>query len=685
MSSGVRAASVFASFGINTEEWTKGLAKVVSTTVKALKDVENIGRGFAKFGTMITAPIVLALRAAAKNSPEVQAQLDRVQRAFAALAGEIARAVLPIVKQFADTIAGVARWLHDMDPHTKAAIFGFVEMAAKVALVAAALGQMASVLGLVMKGVALMLGPMGAVLGTIAVLVVAAAVIREAWEENLWGIQQVSVKVWNAVKNGAGFAVTWMAKQFHDGIKGMILGFLALTNVWRTTMAALGHGDRAKIFDEASNTIVDILKTVDEIPQHLTKDLAVGAKAVAGIVERGAGHLLDDAGKLIGKLGKLGAGLFGPSGAGGLPGTPGSGKIDQKGILSASTQGGALAKLAMDDADELNKRLEDATKDYVKQMEKAEEAMRDFVSGLGQMVTSRMGTAGQLANSAAQGMTTAGPWGAVIAVFIDLVTRSKQFVAALEYVEKGCQMLADTFGRLFGSGSKINEASNNILEQVMTFIAPIFDMISDMVGEIAPLLQIFADLFKGLSGLTKMLKPLIDIIKGGFSFAISIISVVLKAVAATILATARAIGGAWNGILDGINAYLKKLSEIGVHYLDDYSKSLESMRVDTDAIDESMRALWDSTDANTQAQTSQAAAVEKATEALSNVPTGYKMALARFNADQGFGFTGTPSLSGGGGSGSINIQELHVQADDPEELARELAELKRKKNSRRDE
>jgi hypothetical protein len=64
----------------------------------------------------LAAPVAAALAIAARHNAKIAAEVDRVKQAFSALAGEIASAVLPVVKEMTTAILRVVQWIRDMDP-----------------------------------------------------------------------------------------------------------------------------------------------------------------------------------------------------------------------------------------------------------------------------------------------------------------------------------------------------------------------------------------------------------------------------------------------------------------------------------------------------------------------------------------------------------------------------------------
>jgi hypothetical protein len=138
------------------------------------------------------------------------------------------------------------------------------------------------------------------------------------------------------------------------------------------------------------------------------------------------------------------------------------------------------------------------------------------------------------------------------------------------------------------------------------------------------------------------------------------------------------IGSVVNAI---IQAFIDLL-EVSGRTIFNWKDSLEDMKVDTDALGDSMDALaegtWDAVEAQSEVTASQgeavtasegtAAAMDVLTESLTNVPTGFKVAQARFDsaaADAAELFT---PLSGStfdtlSGSGSVYIGHMPAFAE----------------------
>lgn len=239
-----------------------------------------------------------------------------------------------------------------------------------------------------------------------------------------------------------------------------------------------------------------------------------------------------------------------------------------------------------------------------------------------------------LIQAGTQGAVAGGPLGAAVGVGLDLLTQSNQFKQITDMTGKVIQAVSDGLGKL--------------LENVLPFFA-LLEPLGAAVGAITGVLA-------------GVLRPAFELLWDA-----------LKPVIMVVLTVAKVLASFWNGVVGMIQDLLKALGGIsifGAHplgFLNDWAKGLDSSKVNLQGVDDAMSKLnsstYDSVDAQqkqTDAQKDLTSATEKATASMTNVPSGYKVALARFEAANGDALRGAggagplgspPALGGGGAAG----------------------------------
>ncbi|NTX59566.1 hypothetical protein HUA74_02715 [Myxococcus sp. CA051A] len=300
-------------------------------------------------------------------------------------------------------------------------------------------------------------------------------------------------------------------------------------------------------------------------------------------------------------------------------------------------------------------------------MEQARQALVDkIVGGLGQL--------GAIINAAAQGFEAGGVYGAVIAGFAELLMQSKGFADVITMLNGVIQTVADALGTILEPVGPLLGAIKLIIDAVFSVLTPVFEMLNEaiepivpplvMVGKIlqglAPLLEAVAKSFMSvLDPLSKLAGPVMEALFG-----------ILKFVGIIILEIAIMLGDVWNAIVKAIQWVLRQISKaiewMGIKALKNLANSLEGMKVNTDEMGRSLEDLKDTTWESADAQARQTAevlrgttALEKMTEALTNVPAAWKVAYRRFQAQDAADGPGTPTAPGSGtGGGGGTAREI---------------------------
>ncbi|RJS19557.1 hypothetical protein DRW03_21230 [Corallococcus sp. H22C18031201] len=304
--------------------------------------------------------------------------------------------------------------------------------------------------------------------------------------------------------------------------------------------------------------------------------------------------------------------------------------------------------------------------------EAAKQAIQDARDSILQRMVGSLGKLGDVINTAIQGFQAGGIWGAIIAVVADLLTGAKQFQDLIAMTNAAIGDLVEGLGPLATGAQSLVGAVSRIVNVVMGVLQPLLEHVGRSIEPIIPPLMMVAQLLEGLQPVLTMfgqaglgvLKPLnwltTTVLKGLFE--------IIRYVGIAILWIVKGIGGLWNGIIGAIQTVFRALGDIsifGAHplgFLKGWARSLDKVKVDTDALARSIQEMehlsWDAALAKAK-ETAEVLknrdALQEATEALTNVPAAWKVALRRFDAaDPQDGPTdgGKPGSGGSSGNGS---------------------------------
>jgi len=291
-----------------------------------------------------------------------------------------------------------------------------------------------------------------------------------------------------------------------------------------------------------------------------------------------------------------------------------------------------------------------------KQGKRYAEAMVSAQEGLLGTLKGRLGEVTSFLDTAIQGFTAGGPLGAAVAVLVDLLTRSEGFATIIDMVNTILTLLSNALGSFFVPLQPLVGAVGQIVDVVGQVLAPVMTYWGEVLGTAAPLLMLVAQLLGGLMPLFSMVT---EVMKAFYSPVAALVNVglkglfeVVKWLGAGVLLVVRGLAWVWNGILDTAQSILvslanalRKVPLVGGAIFDGLvglASELTDRKFNlgelSDAVTSMTSVTWDA--AKAQAESAAAAlknkeAVDKATESLTNVPSTWKVALARFNAQDG--------------------------------------------------
>ncbi|WP_141591513.1 hypothetical protein [Myxococcus sp. AB056] len=279
----------------------------------------------------------------------------------------------------------------------------------------------------------------------------------------------------------------------------------------------------------------------------------------------------------------------------------------------------------------------------------ARQAMEDARAALTEKFASAFGRLNGLVDTFMQGLTASGSvLGGVAAVAGDLLTQSEGFRETLAIVEGLIQRVADALGAFLVPLQPLLGAVSGIIDAVVSVLTPLFTLLGDMLRPLAPPLVLIGQVLQGLA-------PLLQVVGQAFLAVMAPLQLiagpvlkalfsVLKFVGMVLLNVAKAIGSVWNAVVGAVQKVIRAISSLvdwtGFDGLEKFARSLNRLRVDTDAMGEALDVLGDTTWDSAMARAEETArvrehtqAVSRATEALTNVPSAWKRALRTFEAE----------------------------------------------------
>ena len=220
-------------------------------------------------------------------------------------------------------------------------------------------------------------------------------------------------------------------------------------------------------------------------------------------------------------------------------------------------------------------------------------------------------------------------WNFATSVMTGLVNAVAQASGALQSVIAGAQQ-----GGVVGAILAILMQSEQFQEAV-AIVNHIIELVANALGKIIeaalPFLSILTILAEGI---LPIFEPILNI----FAEALKALWPVFRFVAIVILRVAKFIGDIWNGIVGAIQNIFRAIGNLSVfgwkpfNFLNDWANSLEKAKIDTQAMAKAIQELENLTWEEAMAKAEAIAATKEFTEALTNVPEGFKVALARYQA-----------------------------------------------------
>jgi hypothetical protein len=262
-------------------------------------------------------------------------------------------------------------------------------------------------------------------------------------------------------------------------------------------------------------------------------------------------------------------------------------------------------------------------------------------------------------------------------VLTDMIMKSEGFSTLMGMVTNLFQRAADILGAVLTPLQGLLGAVSLLLDAAIRPLVPLFSIVANLLQPLVPVLVMVGEVFNALSPLLEMFAQLVNLVLTPLRLLGGVVMkglfTVLKGVAWVIMGIVVGLGTVWNGIIGAIQSVFRTIGEISIfgghpfEFLSDWADELEGAKAPVDEVKQAMGELADMTTDMAEAKANERAetlkntqALRSATEALSNVPSAWRSAKAKWMAQdpqQGGpvpagggtgGLSSTPSQGGGG-------------------------------------
>jgi len=317
------------------------------------------------------------------------------------------------------------------------------------------------------------------------------------------------------------------------------------------------------------------------------------------------------------------------------------------------------------------------------------------VSTFAQSVLQAVPRLNQLVQAAQQGAQMGGVWGALIAVIVQLMSETEGFGKIIEFINGILDGFIGVLGPLVDGLAKLFESSGPAFDALFSTLAGPLEMIGGILGAIAPLLSTLAEPLGTVAGLVKSLGGFLKMLEIPIKLLVPILQILLLPLTL------------FGRLIENLMATFSPLIDKFMKGISDISKALDDFGRFVGTLGERIENLIKGHGFVSNAERAHAAtplsgtsqmggpmpppgkaidalddftkAVATATEALTNVPSGYKVAYARFQATAAAAVMGHKSdstdfagLADARGAITLNIETLTLTTDSPQDFFQKL-------------
>ena len=293
----------------------------------------------------------------------------------------------------------------------------------------------------------------------------------------------------------------------------------------------------------------------------------------------------------------------------------------------------------------------------------SQQAAAAFGEGVVASFKSSMGQFGGMITDAADRMMKGGAaFESIAQVALMLIQSSEGLRAVFDAINVVLKALADVLGAMFEPIAPIIEIVGSLAAQFLRFIVTfnplsiLIQVMATLFDAVAPILALFALEMQALSPLLTVIVTALVTMNPlflAFSASMRFLFEVTRGGVLTVLEIALAFSNLWNNAVSTIQSIFNRVISAFASYLPD--SAVKAMRdavngiasgvmVNTQGLQQSIDTVrsvtYDSAVQVAKGMNKAAAAAEKVAEALTNVPTGFKIAAARYAAQDSRGALG---------------------------------------------
>jgi len=662
VSGGLKVGDLYVMLSAQTSAFGKGMEDAAKIAEKVSRKIKAAANEIGRAGVAIGAGIAAALAVAAEHNATVATQVRQTKDIFATFATEIGAMMVPVLREMNVHLREMLGWWQSLTPETKQQIAHWVEIATAVGVAALAIGKVSGIVSTLMPafeamGAAVALGmtPLLAFGAVIAGIFVGVALLHKAWRENWGGIQEKTRSVIESISGYWNSFKEWLSTNFFDWF---IDAWAAVEKSIAHAMNFLKNPVNVASREQANNAS-------DEMIDKWSKDMKGGAMGdalklaadqvkkytVEGIDEWKLmlGDAVDWTKKTLGFTGKQGAVTVHTN-------TPEYRIGEMNGPITANESwmkdmGVSNDEMFKEDYKEdtdksMSESLMQVSQEYDREV-KMREVFNDQLDKLGSAVqsgisafASKLGSLGETINAGIQGFQNGGIWGAIIAVFIELFSKFKRFqelidigngqvMTAIQELSSGFNDLVNGLRPLIGAVGMVAHVIHQVLNPIFHIIGKVLQQLAPVIGLISTILAPIAMSFEALGGLFDMLGQVMAPVFDAINF-------VMKFIGETVLGIMFGLLTAWMSILGVIYNIIKSLggdtSGTAKLYHDAEMKRADVFKQMTDLWSKGYDGLADESANAAEKVGKLGDAADKVSEQLLNIPQGFKVALAQFNA-----------------------------------------------------
>lgn len=693
----LKVGSLYVSLSANTSGLVKGFAEAAKATEKIAKEVKKTANDVAGAAAIFAGLGAAAMKMAASVDGPAKKSMDGLEKSMQLVAVQVADIIRPAVDSLSKSFRELAGYIAGIDPETKKSIATFATWAAGIAVAAkgiSVVSGLVSTLSGALSGIAgvvaaLGTGPILAIVAAVAMVAAGIAALHYVWRNNIGGMADATQKFVNWLGEAFNSAFEGVITLVDGVVRALMIQGLKIYKMMALYYDLMGDATKATQYGFAAKSIELDLKLSK--PGQLGKAMFVQGLELGKIVGEA---FVDEWERIISKTG-INKFFTLPQQAAPRAPTATPEQLPTVGTMDTSSLGvmqfySQMEKAASDGASAVGEvaqqfsnaqgdavsaaAYQQAIADAAAQAAAAAEQEAKKRKAIVGIITQGTGALGGAIQNIAQG-AKAGPWGAIIAAVLEVFQRMASWKGLMDIFEKGLQRLGEfmepLMSGLFDTVGVFTQLGTEILKPLFDAFKPLMDTVNRTARQFIPVFEMLGQVFEALGPLISMairfgeqfalLQPLTDLIRDVF-----------KAVTIALLT-----------LMYGVNSIMAALGDQGAAAeASRIQKALQGLWTGIEEHGSVPAAVLDATASGTEALNDLADSADRVSESLSNVPSGYKVALARYQADWGAS-PGMLAAAGGGGTTVIINGDITTDASSVAELADDaIAEAKRNAGQR---